>query len=153
MQSVINNDMQRARAGMIAYPMREARVQTFACQGVVPFGYCVVKGTTAKQCKVPAAAADVLYGIAQMTLAINQTANVGAAAYADKDAANVLKFGEIWVPYSGTAPVPGTAVFVDVLVAPGKVTSVATNNMVAPLKCVDVDTATQLCLVEITAQI
>lgn len=153
MQSSISNDMAKARAGMIAYPIRDARVQTYACEGVVPFGYCVVKGTTPKQCKKAATAADVFYGIAQMTLAINETSNVGSAAYSDKDAANILKFGEIWVPYSGTSPVPGLPVFIDVVVAPGKVTATSAANIAAPLKCVEVDSATGLCLVEITSQI
>lgn len=152
-QTTYNSDMPKARAGMIAYPMRPASVQTYAAEGVVPFGYAVVKGTTKDQAKVPTVVGDVLYGFAQMTLAINETAASGSAAYATKMAMNVLKFGEIWVPYSGSAPTPGLAVYVDVLVAPGKVTAVSTNNMVAPLKCVEVDTATALCLVEITAQI
>lgn len=152
MQTSISNTMAVARPGMIAYPMREARVQTYAAQGAVKFGYCVVKGTAATQAKIPTVVGDIFLGIAQMTLAINEQTGTDAQ-YPDKEAMNVLKFGEIWVPYSGTAPTVGATLYVDVLVVPGKVTAVSTNNMTAPLKCVAVDTSLTLALVQINSQV
>lgn len=153
MQSSVSMNPSAARAGMVAYPLRDSKIDTYAAEGNVKFGYAVVKGTATGQCKQAATAADTFLGIAIMTQFRSHDSSTSDAHYPDDDAVNVMSFGEVWVPYSGTAPTVGATLYVDVLVAAGKVTATSTSNLAAPLKCKAVDTSLALALVLFTQSV
>jgi hypothetical protein len=139
-----------ARAGMLAFPLRESKVDTHAAEGTVKFGYAVVTGTAAGQAKTASADTDTFLGFALESKARVVDSTTSDPHYNEDDALNVCSFGEVWVPYSGTAPTVGATLYVDVLVTAGKVTATSTDNLAAPLKCKKVDTESTLVLVAIT---
>lgn len=148
-QTSVSMNMAVARAGMAAYPLRDSKIDSYAAEGAVKFGYAVVAGTAGEQVKHAAVVGNKFRGIAMMTQAI-ESGTATDAQYPDKDAVNVMSFGEIWAPYSGTAPAVDAVLYVDVLVTPGKLTAVSTNNLAAPLKARKVDTTLGLVLAVFT---
>jgi hypothetical protein len=150
MQSSVSMNPSAARAGMVAYPLRDSKIDTYAAEGNVKFGYAVVKGTGSNQCKLVATAGDTFLGIATLTQFRSHDSATSDPHYPDDDAVNVMSFGEIWAPYNGTAPTVGATLYVDVAAATGKLTATSASNLAAPLKCKAVDTSLGLVLAAFT---
>lgn len=105
---------------------REDTVESYAAEGAIGFGLAVIKGTDAAvQVKKPAAADGVFRGVALRTLAMSRQAD-GTDGYADEDAVNVLRQGQVWVPTITAVAVDGAAYFVNSGADAGKFS--ATND-------------------------
>lgn len=93
-----------ARLGMLADPGLKDTI-SFAAETVIPFGRFVVRGASGeKQCKLPAAAADVTdskkglgVAMAQQTLEVPFPTNTNPAQYVKDFTVSVLTFGRVWV--------------------------------------------------------
>ena len=98
-------------------------VESFAAEGVVPFGFGVVHGTDSeKQVAVAAADTDTFAGISLFThkqvQGLDQSASAGGqystgAEYRDTDTVNTLRRGRVWVEVTAEVAA-GDAAFVDV---------------------------------------
>lgn len=91
-------DMPLGFAGMIADSSQKV-TDSFAAEGVIPYGVAVVRGTDpVNQAKVVTAADDLdnFVGISHSTHMQIQNES-GEVQYLDKDTVNVLSFGRVWV--------------------------------------------------------
>jgi hypothetical protein len=89
MQTAATMNIKTARAGMLAYPLRHSKIDTWAAEGNVSFGYAVVKGTSPGHVKHAALAADTFVGFAIESKARVVDSSVAAPHYHDDDAVNV----------------------------------------------------------------
>ncbi len=155
MQSVVNGRMPVACAGLIAHPFDPNKISTRGAEGGnIPFGFAVVQGTAWNQGKLPTVNTQKVIGVAAFSNAVESTVGSAAPGYKAKDPMNVLSFGEIWMPYDGTAPTIGATLYVVAAgAAAGKATATSTSNITVPFIARMVDTATALVLVDITAAI
>lgn len=148
-QTSVSLNISEARAGLLAYPGRDCRIDSFAAEGACRFGYIMVEGTATNQVKEAAATSDTVKGIAVATNAIENDSDGSDPGYNDEDTVNTLVFGEVWMPYDGTAPSVGdTALYVDVDGGTKKLTLTSTSNLsVNGLKVKKVNTTLGLVLV------
>lgn len=110
--------LEKAQPGQI-YDIRPNTVQSFAAEGVVPFGTPVMRGADPeKQCLTSDATAFL--GVAVFT----QASETGQ--YEDKDTVSVMTDGAVWVTSSVDTVVAGTSAYVT---ATGTVTNVSTSNL------------------------
>jgi hypothetical protein len=152
MQLTVNDRMPVASPGLMAHPFDPNKVATKAAQGgSIPFGRAVVQGTAFVQCKLPTADTQKVIGVVASTHAVQSSVGTGEAGVKEKDPANVLNFGEIWMKYAGTAPGNDVPLYVVASGADaGKVTATAAGAITVPFKSRFSDTASGLVLVAIT---
>jgi hypothetical protein len=152
MQTTVEMNTKRARAGLIAYAFNATDVRTMAAEGAVPFGHVVVEGTSTRQGKLPATSGDVVAGICALTQAIESRVGTAAESYPDEKDINVVNFGSVWAVCTDTnlPTVNGSVYAVVGTAAAGKLTSSSSGNINLTTKLVvrEVDTVNKLALVE-----
>ena len=155
MQTTVRNRMPIACAGLIAHPFDPNKICTRGAEGGnIPFGYAVVQGTLWNQAKLPTVNTQKVIGVTTTSQAVESTVGVALPGYKQKDPMNVLNFGEVWMPYDGTAPAIGVPLFVVASgAAAGKVTATSTSNITVPFIARMVDTTLQLVHVAMTASL
>lgn len=155
MQTSVTGRMPVACAGLIAHPFDAQKIRTMGAEGGrVPFGRAVVQGTAWNQGKLPTADTQKVVGIAAFSNAVESTVGSGQAGYQEKAPMNIMNFGEIWMPYTGTAPAIGAPLFIVASGADaGKAIAVGTSAITAPLVARMTDTATGLVLASFTASV
>lgn len=137
-QTSYNIEQSEAFAGL-KVDSRFDTVESHLCEGAIDFGLGVVAGTDpVRQVKVPAADTDVLRGIS-IHRHVEKALGTGVAQYKDKETADVLRKGVVWMvvePTVASLAVDDDA-YINVAVAAhrGKVTEVSTGNIATGGKC------------------
>ena len=96
------NEQDKTGIGLLA-DLTNHVIDSFTAEVAIPYGRFVIRGTDkVKQCKLPAAAADVgikvRLGVAITTQFIEVPANsMAAPTYKINDSVNVLNWGRVWV--------------------------------------------------------